>query len=70
MRLSTAMISSISNIVPGMGAQGDPAMTLDANSRSSCRAAWRVFSFGDMFDLSGSHLRTMKAKNGRVPEDF
>jgi len=46
MRLSTAMISSISNIVPGMGAQGDPAMTLDANSRSSCRAAWRVSSFG------------------------
>ncbi|WP_244441209.1 hypothetical protein [Mesorhizobium sp. STM 4661] len=51
MRLSMAMISSISNIVPGMGAQGDAAITVDANSRSSCRAAWRVFSFGDMFDL-------------------
>jgi hypothetical protein len=50
-RLSMAMISSISNIVPGMGAQGDPAMKVDAYSRSSCRAAWRVFSFGDMFDL-------------------
>ncbi|MES0039416.1 hypothetical protein NKJ74_29895 [Mesorhizobium sp. M0046] len=50
-RLSMAMISSISNIVPGMGAQGDAAITVDANSRSSCRAAWRVFSFGDMVDL-------------------
>jgi hypothetical protein len=51
MRLSMVMISSISNIVPGMGAQGDAAMTVDAYSKSSCRAAWRVFSFGDMFDL-------------------
>jgi hypothetical protein len=51
MRLSMLMISSISNIIPGMGAQGDAAMTVDAYSRSSCRAAWRVFSFVDMFDL-------------------
>ena len=51
MRLSMVMISSISNIVPGMGAQGDAAMTVDAYSRSSWRAAWRVSSFGDMFDL-------------------
>jgi hypothetical protein len=62
MRLSTAMISSISNIVPGMGAQGDPAMTVDANSRSSCRAAWRVFSFGDMFDLLRFVLENNEAK--------
>ncbi|SIT59128.1 conserved hypothetical protein [Mesorhizobium prunaredense] len=46
-----AMISSISNIVPGMGAQGDAAITQDTYSRSSCRAAWRVFSFSDMVDL-------------------
>ncbi|MER8434314.1 hypothetical protein [Mesorhizobium caraganae] len=50
-RLSMAMISSISNIVPGMGAQGDAAMTVEAYSSSSCRAAWRVLSFTDMFDL-------------------
>ncbi|CAH2397659.1 hypothetical protein MES5069_180027 [Mesorhizobium escarrei] len=50
-RLSMAMISSISNIVPGMGAQGDAAITQDTYSRSSCRAAWRMFSFSDMVDL-------------------
>ncbi|MFD2058018.1 hypothetical protein ACFSQT_34540 [Mesorhizobium calcicola] len=61
-RLSMAMISSISNIVPGMGAQGDPTMTLDANSRSSCRAAWRVFSFSDMFDLIRFVLQNNEAK--------
>ncbi|WP_292407587.1 hypothetical protein [Mesorhizobium sp.] len=62
MRLSMAMISSISNIVPGMGAQGDAAMTVDANSRSSCRAAWRVFSFGNMFDLIRFVLENNEAK--------
>jgi hypothetical protein len=62
-RLSMAMISSISNIVPGMGAQGDPAMTQDENSRSSCRAARRVLSSIDMFDLIRFVLKNNEAKD-------
>jgi hypothetical protein len=61
-RLSMAAISSISNSVPGIGAQGDAAMTQDANSRSSCRAARRVFSSIDMFDLIRFVLKKNEAK--------